>query len=439
MTTIVPYSTSLRNIPHIPRSSLIYRSDHLCLEGSTLLTCGITPGSSLTVGHFSHPRVDRLCIKISLEGSRTPPRHYVYLLRDSLVSELRRQVSTLMNVPLIRTNLFSLKSLLEDRFTLAHYRMNSESVVSLFVHHLDANCTVVAFRKFHSGSLKSLPVHHGTTTHNLLLIIAQECHFSLDGLFVCHDETGLILLPQSLASQFAIDRRLVVRVCSSADTLVSVDAQKVVDNPPYVLEVNNNDSFRDLKRKMAERVKVPAGRLIMSLESDDSIPPDNALLGQYSRDSWRFILTSRAPTDLYAITQFGPLPVDEAGETISEIKAKFGKSQLNFDVFSPAAEIRDLDSSLRDLRFPYEVSLLIVPHEEEEELVAVKLALEGGVFEIKLPGKATVADARMAFEALGTFGKGRYRMFCNGLLIGNDDLLISQLEGNPERILYYAR
>jgi hypothetical protein len=60
------------------------------------------------------------------------------------------------------------------------------------------------------------------------------------------------------------------------------------------------------------------------------------------------------------------------------------------------------------------------------------------MMDIELPAEATVADARVAFDALGTFGRGEKRLFSNGKLLINNAMPLRDLEASPNRVLYCA-
>jgi hypothetical protein len=320
--------------------------------------------------------------------------------------------------------------MLEDNFTLTHYGIVSDSNVEVLMSHLSDGDIMVCFARQHTTLLHA-PADADATVQLLARYFGEKRQVPPDAFALCNAETGLVFPEQALAAQYAFRGVLSVNVFVPGDPCALVTAPSADGQVLYLIEVAPGERARDLKRKVAARIGVPAGRITFSAEA--KVMDCRAILWQFPPEKWKFTAATRMASGLAVATQFGALPIEEPDETVAELKEKIDSADCDFELFVPAARVDDVDRPLKEIAFPERANILIVPR--APEMITVALALESGLREVQFPADATVADARFAFVALGTFPAPVKRIFCNGRLLLNDAMRIRDCDEAPNRVL----
>jgi hypothetical protein len=366
-----------------------------------------------------------LLIKIAAANAKS--REYVYVSSQATVSDLRRQVADVLRRPAAHCHLSFFKRLLDDRLPLSAYHIMCSTTVEVLLRELRPNGTLVCFRR--GGQvLKLAPADPGVMIEGVLKFIARDCDLNPDHLVLLDEHTRRVLTPNRTASDFASGQHLAIAITADTDPYVLIQRD---DDDLHVFDVREYDCARDLKRRIRDAIGVAVGRQRLS-EGDGEELPDPAGV-----EDGRLGLTVTDGDGTVLQTQFGVLPVWSADATIDDVKWELRRRApgLDFELFTGAAAVEDFDRPLAELGFGEREVIVVVPR--AEEMVPVKIALEGGALDVQLPAVAAVGDVRAMVKALAA--RAGQRLFCNGRLLTNDAArLVDACEGDTQFVLYWV-
>jgi hypothetical protein len=440
-------ATPIQNLPFFSPNGRLYKSGVVLNEAYRLAELGIKPGAIIRVVPMPPPDPERRIVFFHTRGipnSFCPPNlidknFCITVPANCPILTLKKYCGALFGIEPRWIMLGFLDRLMQDRFSLDHYRYVSSGVIDCAIGPMNSDQLRVNFE--HYGNLLS-----SITCPAAMPGVAMMKHLMENQLAVSHpvivaQPANVVIPPLAMIDEFARHNSLLIGVYARQDRILIVDVNK---GPLHVVEIDDETTVYDVKKKLRECVEVPIARQVLRSRDIESELPDDLAFSQFPVRPQFLSLTVRPETGHVVRVRAGQsvivVPIQGPNDSASDVKwavaREIGESVKDFGLVLPAARILESDGTLWQAGIGKKTTLFVVP--EGEETVPVVIA--GGEFstEFDLPLLATVTVMRDLMTLLRLLPFWPRRIFVDGELITNDEALVKDLGITPGSRIFVA-
>jgi hypothetical protein len=429
----------IQSLPFFSPNVHVYKSGIVLNDPYRLADLGVNPGAIIDVIALPIPKPAHRIVFFrtrAIPHSFCPPKvtdksFCITVPANCSVLTLKKYCAARFSVDPRWIMLTFLDQLMQERFTLDHYRYVTSGIIDCAIGSMDGDHLRVNFD--HYGGLTGSITCRAKMPGLALMKHLLDTHVPVNQpVFVARPRNRLIA-PMAMIEGFARHNSLLVGLYSCEDQILIVDVKEGPSRPPHVVEFDDQTTVYDVKRKLREYAEVPIARqLLRSRHIETELPNDLAfsqfpvrphVLSLQVRPETGHILRLRADRAVIVVPIQGP--EDLMSDVKWAVARKIGESPNDFALVVPPARILELRAPLWQVGIGSKARLFVV--REEEETVPVVIANKAFSTELELPLLATVAVVKELLLALHVWPFPDMRLFVDQELITDDEALVKDL------------